>query len=169
MTCVYRLYDCLGRLLYVGVAYDFDVRFRQHEAKKKWWPLVAYRDVIWFNNRLDALYEESRAIRTESPLHNERPGIHPVGLAVVPRKRSRYETRYAHVDDGELIVSSYDKEQIVREVVLGREQAVLAIEGEPLGVIVDLDWYRRAREAVGLLPFEQDETMRRMDLEEIVG
>ncbi len=50
MACVYRLYDANDALLYVGSAYDFDVRFKSHAQRKRWWPQVARKDVIWFDN-----------------------------------------------------------------------------------------------------------------------
>lgn len=91
MTAVYRLYDAPGGLLYVGVAEDFDARFRQHAHDKPWWPDVRHRDVIWFACRLDALAEEAKAIESEQPLHNRRRGHSRIGLMVVQRPPSHIE------------------------------------------------------------------------------
>lgn len=91
MTAVYRLYDAAGRLLYVGVAEDFDVRFRQHSYEKSWWPDVRHRDVIWLPTRLDALAEEAGAIDREQPVHNLRRGHSRIGLMVMQRPPSHLE------------------------------------------------------------------------------
>ncbi|MEH0579041.1 GIY-YIG nuclease family protein [Streptomyces sp. B21-108] len=42
-TAVYRLYDEDERLLYVGVASDPRVRFKQHGRDKSWRPRVTAR------------------------------------------------------------------------------------------------------------------------------
>jgi predicted GIY-YIG superfamily endonuclease len=91
MTAVYRLYDSSGRLLYVGVAEDFDMRLRQHSYSKAWWPKVVRKDVTWYPDRLSALTEEARAIEVECPVHNTRRGHSRIGLMVVQRPPSHLE------------------------------------------------------------------------------
>jgi predicted GIY-YIG superfamily endonuclease len=146
MTAVYRLRNADAVLLYVGVAYDFDVRFRTHSNQKEWWPEVASKDIIWFDNRLDAMYEESRAIRTEAPLYNEREGIDPVSLVVF---RERTGGREVDVDRPKLIVSDFEFEPAYRKVMEGRAHALVVWEGEPKGVLVPAAWYHRVCELVG--------------------
>lgn len=70
-TCLYRFHDDAGRLLYVGISKDPNVRERQHAASQRWYPLVAEREDEWYPNRRDALRAEAAAILNESPLFNE--------------------------------------------------------------------------------------------------
>lgn len=157
MTCVYRLYDVAGTLLYVGVAYDFDTRFAQHAAHQPWWPRVAHRDVIWFDNRLDACYEEARAIAHEAPAYNDRAGIWPIALVIVHReippstiKRGTWQPA------GEAIVSKSGIRAVADEVVDRRSHALVAVEGRPIGVMVPRDWYEQARAHAGEHPVDLD-------------
>lgn len=69
-TAVYRLYDETGRLLYVGIADDPQVRLKDHAAKQPWWKEVATREVVWRETRMDAEREEVIAIAIEYPLYN---------------------------------------------------------------------------------------------------
>lgn len=69
-TAVYRLYNEADRLLYVGVAYDPEARWKNHANFSLWWPDVSRRDVEWHDNREAAECAERRAILTEGPLHN---------------------------------------------------------------------------------------------------
>jgi hypothetical protein len=66
---LYRFYDDRGRLLYVGVAADFLVRWRKHR-KRSWWPQVARMEIAHYPDRPRVLAAERDAIRTERPLHN---------------------------------------------------------------------------------------------------
>jgi len=70
-TAVYRLYDRNQRLLYVGIAHDTKVRWRQHAREKDWWGQVHWRTAIWHNSRLGAAIEEYCAIRFENPIYNK--------------------------------------------------------------------------------------------------
>lgn len=69
-TAVYRLYDKDELLLYVGVSTEPRVRFRQHQHDKDWWPLVATREIEWFDSRGAAECAEKEAIKGEQPGHN---------------------------------------------------------------------------------------------------
>lgn len=151
MTCVYRLYDSAGALLYVGAAYDFDVRFAQHAAKKQWWPQVARRDVIWFNNRLDALYEEARAIATESPAYNDRPGTQPISLTVIYRPEHPHAPWHREFASTfrEVAVSIDDRRRAVEEVTRWGAHAVVAEDGVPVGVLVPVVWLERVAAKAG--------------------
>jgi hypothetical protein len=146
MTCVYRLYDAAGRLLYVGVAYDFDLRFYTHSKQKDWWPEVAHKEITWFANRLDALHEEARAIRDEAPIHNERGGINPVCLAIFYRQR---RGGCVEMNPARLLVSDFDFERALRDVVDSGHHAVITYEGVPKAVFVPTEWVERARAIVG--------------------
>lgn len=71
-TAVYRLFDHSGALLYVGVAFDPDARFKQHKRTKSWWPEVDHARtlIVWFDNRDEAESVELASIREELPVHN---------------------------------------------------------------------------------------------------
>lgn len=145
-TAVYRLYDADRRLLYVGMAYDYVLRFRQH-ARKHWWPKVASKDVIWFDNRLDAAYEEARAIREEAPVHNERPGISRIGV-IVFRLRERRGGRWVNVTKPKMSVNLTEKIEAMRWVRDNQAHAALVYDGEMSGIYVPWDWYERAKAVV---------------------
>lgn len=69
-TALYRFYDAVGRLLYVGIAFDPEERWKEHANSKPWWPDVARKEVVWRDTRVAALNDEAEAIRTELPLYN---------------------------------------------------------------------------------------------------
>lgn len=69
-TAVYRLYDAVETLLYVGITYDTKTRFADHKANKDWWPDVAVKEVRWLADRDAAWAEEQRVIRDEHPRWN---------------------------------------------------------------------------------------------------
>lgn len=74
-TCVYRFYDLLGGLLYVGLTMTPKYRFEKHR-RKPWWPLVAAVDIEWFDGREAAKAAEREAIAHEDPEHNiVRPAV----------------------------------------------------------------------------------------------
>lgn len=66
---LYRLFDSEDNLLYVGVTFMLGNRLYEH-SKKHWWPDVARRELVMFENRREALEAEREAIRTEDPRHN---------------------------------------------------------------------------------------------------
>ena len=69
-TCLYRLYDASGRLLYVGITHDPKARWRLHAVDKPWWHEVARKEVTWFGTRTEAGIAELHAIETEGPLYD---------------------------------------------------------------------------------------------------
>jgi len=70
-TCLYRLYDSSGALLYVGITSNIARRWKEHRTEhREWWPQVTERRVTWFLERLHAWYAEREAVRVERPLHN---------------------------------------------------------------------------------------------------
>lgn len=74
-TALYRLLDAGGTLLYVGITFNPQARWRQHAKDKPWWSQVAEKKVEWFMARDEAEQAEARAIQGEWPRHN---GIQPV-------------------------------------------------------------------------------------------
>ena len=70
-TAVYRAYDSLGELLYVGVAHNWGSRWEQHAASPSaLFTLVARLDVEWYNSRSEALTVEADVVRQHRPLFN---------------------------------------------------------------------------------------------------
>lgn len=68
--CVYRVFDEVGQLLYVGVSSDVFLRFAQHAQRAPW---VAYVASVTFEQhptREAAEAAEAEAIRTEDPVWN---------------------------------------------------------------------------------------------------
>lgn len=67
---VYRYYDSLGILIYVGITSQRSARNRQHNQDKEWWPLVARQDVEHFETREQIVAREAELIRKHSPPFN---------------------------------------------------------------------------------------------------
>lgn len=68
-AAVYRLWDAGGELLYIGSAYEPEVRCKEHQ-KKPWWSKVASRTEEWHSNRGTAYVEEMKAIAVEGSKYN---------------------------------------------------------------------------------------------------
>lgn len=73
-TTLYRLYDEMDALLYVGIAGNPGRRFEQHRTDKPWWGDVATIKTRHFKDRVAAMEAERDAIQAEHPLHNIAPG-----------------------------------------------------------------------------------------------
>lgn len=69
-VAVYRLYNHLGALLYVGISQSPKERFQQHARDKQWWPYVQFWMVAWHADRARALAAEAQAIIEEAPAFN---------------------------------------------------------------------------------------------------
>jgi predicted GIY-YIG superfamily endonuclease len=71
-TAVYRLRDKEGRLLYVGITVNPNIRFGEHAAEKPWWSAVdmGATKIEWYKNRALAKAAETKAIQTENPIYN---------------------------------------------------------------------------------------------------
>lgn len=71
MTTVYRAYDGDGRLLYVGMTDDLEVRFKTHERESGHWVHDMRRLAVeHYPTRQQARAAELTAIKTERPLWN---------------------------------------------------------------------------------------------------
>lgn len=69
-TFLYRALGDGGKLLYVGISSDVNVRISQHRIKSEWFPNCVGFDVESFGSRSDALDAEREAIANENPTHN---------------------------------------------------------------------------------------------------
>jgi hypothetical protein len=71
-TGLYRLFDHGGVLLYIGIGYVPERRWKHHRRYKSWWPDVdpSRTTVVWYDDREAAESNELAAIRDERPIHN---------------------------------------------------------------------------------------------------
>lgn len=80
-TALYRHFNVLGQLLYVGVSLSVVTRLSQHRDAR-WFEDIARIDVKWFPTRREALHAEAVAIWQENPKWNrQRPACEPPALA----------------------------------------------------------------------------------------
>lgn len=137
-TALYRLYDSAGRLLYIGISYQPDVRFEQHSESKSWWPEVARREVQWFDDRPTAAAAEAIAVRTEDPEHN----------GTYSPRRDRRTVRDAVAADGvrevSLSLARPKLAGLIRGVEEGGGPVVLMNHGRRDAVIVSTEFYEQA-------------------------
>jgi predicted GIY-YIG superfamily endonuclease len=70
VTTLYRFYDALDRLLYVGITSSFGHRIQEHAEDKWWWRTVRSAMVEHYETRGLAATVETKAIRSEDPLYN---------------------------------------------------------------------------------------------------
>ena len=69
---LYKAYDSLGCLLYVGITYDMRVRMRGHRRTARWWGEHVYMETQVYPNRTTAYSAELQIILYESPVYNVR-------------------------------------------------------------------------------------------------
>lgn len=72
MHTLYRFYNDVGVLLYVGITINPGARLTKHKDTKTWWQDVARVDLEHYPDRTELLSAERQAIETEKPLHNIR-------------------------------------------------------------------------------------------------
>jgi hypothetical protein len=69
-TTLYRIFDALGRLLYVGMTCRKGLeRFHEHAANP-WWPEARTITLMHYPTRREALGAELLAIQSERPKYN---------------------------------------------------------------------------------------------------
>lgn len=69
-TALYRLYDANDVLLYLGISWNPDFRWEQHQNNQSWAHLVAHRTVEWYPDRTSALGAEAAATAVEKPVYD---------------------------------------------------------------------------------------------------
>lgn len=67
---LYRLYNNIGELLYVGITSDVVTRMAGHRADKRWWSEVADKKFEYFYTRAELEAVERLAIIREKPRYN---------------------------------------------------------------------------------------------------
>jgi hypothetical protein len=70
-TSLYRYFDSLGVLLYVGITDRGNQRNSEHDKSKNWWTFVARQEVSHFETREDALAAERACIAMHRPPFNK--------------------------------------------------------------------------------------------------
>lgn len=69
-TSVYRYYDRLGTLIYVGITRRGMARNAEHNTRAQWWPFVVRQEVDHFPSRAEAASREKELIRRYRPPFN---------------------------------------------------------------------------------------------------
>jgi len=72
---VYRFFDALGVLLYVGITQNFGRRYADHEAQDPWWSQVARTTIDIYASWDQASQVETIARFTERPVYNSPPPV----------------------------------------------------------------------------------------------
>ncbi len=67
---LYKLYDDMGQLLYVGITDRGPQRLVEHYRNKEWFPLVTRIEFERFFTRDEVLAREKRDIQMFQPIHN---------------------------------------------------------------------------------------------------
>ena len=71
---VYRAFDAVGHLLYIGCTVNPSGRMTQHRRSSEWWEFVSRLEVQTFSSRSEARAAEEQAINTEGAYFNRFPG-----------------------------------------------------------------------------------------------
>lgn len=89
-TSVYRYYDRLGVLLYVGITSRGATRNGEHNATKSWWKYVNNQQVEHYPTRDAAVHRERELIREFRPPFNvqHNPGHADVAAVYVAARKS---------------------------------------------------------------------------------
>lgn len=69
---LYRHFDCNGRLLYIGMTNNPDVRIRSHKRQSRWYGAIAAVTVEWITGFSKVCEAEVNAIKNEAPMYNVR-------------------------------------------------------------------------------------------------
>jgi len=142
-TALYRLYDEADVLLYIGISHQPDVRFEQHSKMKEWWPRVARRKVEWLDDRPTAAKAEAEAIRAEDPEFNNTYSPR------VDRRTIRDTVAEDGVREVSLSLARPKLTEIVCTVAHTDQAAALLNHGRRYAMVVSMDFYVRACEALG--------------------
>lgn len=67
---VYRCFDVYGNLLYVGWSTSVEKRIKHHISRTQWGKRIIRHTSTYFECRMQAGAEETRAILEERPYHN---------------------------------------------------------------------------------------------------
>ncbi|MFL4491491.1 GIY-YIG nuclease family protein [Streptomyces sp. VTCC 41912] len=139
-TALYRVFDAAGKLLYIGISQNPDVRFGQHSQTKPWWPEVVDRKVEWHESRAEAAEAERAAIESEQPHWNLNHAVRPIGN---PESDDLYAEHRWNLEEMRALLPAL-KEQAAQDLKAGATPAQLA----KLTGLSD-EYFRRIARAVG--------------------
>jgi hypothetical protein len=149
-TALYRLYDGVGCLLYVGITGNLDARWGQHSVKAKWWSEVVERTVEWHKTRALAEAAERAAIASERPrwnVHHQRPATTVLGGAPSAWDRAQIFKRFKKAREARLALHGTVTETAVEELRKGAAPQKLA---ELTGL--SSEFFRRLAREAGIPP-----------------
>ena len=69
-TALYRMFDCDGQLLYVGISQNWFNRLNTHFSSKPWVDEITNITIAWYASTPAAALAERTAIRWENPVYN---------------------------------------------------------------------------------------------------
>lgn len=136
-TCLYRLHDPFGVLLYVGVSMAPRRRWKEHRTWMWWWPQVADKTTEWYPDEATARRAELAAIRTELPRFNgigygEEIGT-PAGPGmpdgVPPQPAVSDEEIVGHIRPGQYTLEWLIWRALIRETALTPEEQAVVLGG----------------------------------------
>lgn len=135
---LYRLFNEMGELIYIGVAYSASDRAKQHRMSKSWWCEVAQSEIEQFDSREAALAVEKSALQAEKPKYNilNAGGRHPH-----PVQKWTPDSRLTQAQALRLVESTAALAAAVKE----RNAAICAASGDgctlrQISAIVGLSW-----------------------------
>lgn len=95
MHHIYRLYDCNGKLLYVGCTADIKSRMSMHKSSTPWYKEISTGTFELVDGKAAALDAKHNAIMNESPLYNKNKRTMPISRDLV--KYHRYLAMHASI------------------------------------------------------------------------
>ncbi|MFH8867145.1 GIY-YIG nuclease family protein [Streptomyces griseus] len=121
-TALYRLYNAEGKLLYIGISQNPDVRWGQHSTTKPWWGDVEERKVEWHETRPLAAAAEVASIEAEQPLWNSNHATRPTGD---PDADALYEDHRRNLEEARALLPAV-REQAAADLKAGATVSQLA-------------------------------------------
>lgn len=121
-TALYRVFDSTGKLLYVGISQNPDIRFGQHSQTKLWWSEVDVRKVEWYETRAEAATAEKVAIKAEMPHWN----LHHAVPQISDSEATRIFNEYRAAREEAALLLPIIKEQAVQGMKAGATATQLA-------------------------------------------
>lgn len=81
---VYEIWDTYNRLAYVGIAENWERRWKQHQAKSWWLDEITVQRIYLngYRTRGEAVETEAEVIATQNPVYNTRQERHAYDRAL---------------------------------------------------------------------------------------
>jgi GIY-YIG catalytic domain-containing protein len=131
---LYRLFDAIGTLLYIGITVNPEGRWSVHAATKTWWGDVARKEIEWYDSEELADAAETAAILAEHPKYNvakspwaPKPRELAPGEMLIGAAAARFGAVLQRVSAGETItLVGMDRNRTPRAAIISAELADLA-------------------------------------------